>query len=748
MPATGPVFLVAAPHANQFIDPAVVVATSPRRVGFLTAKVSLDTVPAVKVLGKAMAAIPVPRPQDYAVKGEGLIYLDNETESTLKGIGTAFKKQLHPRDLITLPNKETAEAVSVSSDTEAKIKHSFTPSAISLLTLSNPARSAVDRNQIPDSVLAPPPPPTPSQPKRSALTRTIGTIFGLSPPARKIATSGSGTPSGWGLPFKITPHLDQSRVYAAVHSRLHAGGAVGIFPEGGSHDQPELLPLKAGVVLMALGAMAENEDCDVKLVPVGLHYFNRLVCFKCDVLVQVADVDDLFPIAIAGIICLARISGAPLFCSCTVNFASLASDRFRSRVAVEYGPPVSIPASYVQMYKAGGEQKHRAISELLSRISSALKSVTINAPDYDVLRIVQTARRLLRPVNRKLTEHENLELTRRLMSAYLVHKDSPPFRDMMDRLLGYHQSLETYGIGDAQLADPSLAVGGLSTLRILIVRAARLFTMLLLALPGSFLVLPPMYFIRRYALDKARKAKQASSVKLTGQDVISTVGLRAPYRINVWSSDFVLAILQNKIIFGSVLIPTYFFFATVSFSLLLLLLGAPWYTLLLFPIFYFSMFYIAWMTIRLGEIGTELRNSIWALLLATLDPGVTDELRIQRAALQKDLDELVEEYAPSIVENYEEKRILGKDELDYNEYVSASLIQRKKPAMEFKEWVSERRRTQKTSHRVATDHELFFGSMDFGGGSEGLVLHDAASEDDDEIDEVETENWNAFLGSI
>lgn len=28
--------------------------------------------------------------------------------------------------------------------------------------------------------------------------------------------------------------------------------SIGIFPEGGSHDRPELLPLKAGVTLMAL----------------------------------------------------------------------------------------------------------------------------------------------------------------------------------------------------------------------------------------------------------------------------------------------------------------------------------------------------------------------------------------------------------------------------------------------------------------------------------------------------------------
>lgn len=97
----------------------------------------------------------------------------------------------------------------------------------------------------------------------------------------------------------------------------------------------------------------------------------------------------------------------------------ISSDRFRSRVAVEYGKAVSIPQELVDMYKQGGESKRKAIAELLDRTFAGLKSVTVNAPDYDTLKVVQTARRLLRPVNRQLTEHENLELTRRLMTVGL-----------------------------------------------------------------------------------------------------------------------------------------------------------------------------------------------------------------------------------------------------------------------------------------------------------------------------------------
>ena len=44
--------------------------------------------------------------------------------------------------------------------------------------------------------------------------------------------------------------LPLAGVYQAVHNRLNAGGCIGIFPEGGSHDRAEMLPLKAGVTLM------------------------------------------------------------------------------------------------------------------------------------------------------------------------------------------------------------------------------------------------------------------------------------------------------------------------------------------------------------------------------------------------------------------------------------------------------------------------------------------------------------------
>lgn len=47
-----------------------------------------------------------------------------------------------------------------------------------------------------------------------------------------------------GVSFKVAPHVDQTKVYDTVFECLRKDGCIGIFPEGGSHDRPDLLPLK------------------------------------------------------------------------------------------------------------------------------------------------------------------------------------------------------------------------------------------------------------------------------------------------------------------------------------------------------------------------------------------------------------------------------------------------------------------------------------------------------------------------
>lgn len=106
---------------------------------------------------------------------------------------------------------------------------------------------------------------------------------------------------------------------------------------GGSHDRTDLLPLKAGVSIMALGAMANDPHVRVKIVPVGLSYFH--------------------------------------------------AHRFRSRAVVEFGTALDVPQEFVDMFKEGGDKKREAVAKFLDLIYDALKTVTVRAPDYDTLMV-------------------------------------------------------------------------------------------------------------------------------------------------------------------------------------------------------------------------------------------------------------------------------------------------------------------------------------------------------------------------
>lgn len=295
-----------APHANQFLDPLNMFSTMPRPISFIAARVTCDKLwlGRFSLLARAsgyqsgtraltivnfpsdanlsdlnfasLALVPVRRAQDYRKPGKGVVFQPDPANPTLiHGKDTAFTEQLEARGGIVLPDTSVLEVVKIISDTECQIKAAPSPGASALLSSENPTK------------------------------------------------------------YKVQPYENQDNVYATVHAVLQARGAIGIFVEGGSHDRSSLLPFKAGAAIMALGAMAANPGLKVKILPVGLNYFNP--------------------------------------------------DKFRSSAAVAYGDPIAIPDSMVEDYKAGGERKRKAVADLLQQITEAIKTQTVNAPDYDSL---------------------------------------------------------------------------------------------------------------------------------------------------------------------------------------------------------------------------------------------------------------------------------------------------------------------------------------------------------------------------
>ena len=85
--------------------------------------------------------------------------------------------------------------------------------------------------------------------------------------------------------------LDPSRnedTFVAVRGALKAGDAVLIFPEGKSHDEPTMAPLRTGAARMALDAWNSGAAPTLAIVPVGLT-FERKDTPRTRVLVQVGE---------------------------------------------------------------------------------------------------------------------------------------------------------------------------------------------------------------------------------------------------------------------------------------------------------------------------------------------------------------------------------------------------------------------------------------------------------------------------
>jgi len=90
---------------------------------------------------------------------------------------------------------------------------------------------------------------------------------------------------------KAKRETDRSRnddTFLAVRKALQLGGAVLIFPEGKSHDEPTMAPLKTGAARMALDAWNSGTATDLTIVPIGLT-FERKDTPRTRVLVQVGE---------------------------------------------------------------------------------------------------------------------------------------------------------------------------------------------------------------------------------------------------------------------------------------------------------------------------------------------------------------------------------------------------------------------------------------------------------------------------
>ncbi|KAJ5322415.1 hypothetical protein N7452_010704 [Penicillium brevicompactum] len=438
IPRRGPIILVAAPHANQFVDSLVLMrvirSEAHRRISWLIAEKSFRR-KFIGFLARGIGTLPVARAMDNLKPGTGTIYLpDPINEPTLlRGVGTNFEGKPFEKDgTIALPTVNGTSHSTAIAEVRGPEE----------LVLKKPFKH------------------------RDALIQLTG--------RQDIDSDGNFTGDASdnsdfkGTKFKVAPHVDQTAVYQAVFKRLGSGGCVGIFPEGGSHDRTTLLPLKAGVALMALGTLAENPDCGLKIVPCGMNYFH--------------------------------------------------AHKFRSRAVIEFGTPIDVPPELVEQFKQG--ERRESVGALLEIIYGGLVSVTVTSPDYETLMVIQAARRLYNTKGKKLPLPMVVELNRRLVKGYAHFKDDPRIVDLRRAIVSYNKSLRILGIRDHQVAYAKFSI--VQVVATLIYRLGKLALLAIGTLPG-FLLFTPVFIATKYlSAKKSKEALAASTVKLQGRDVMAT----------------------------------------------------------------------------------------------------------------------------------------------------------------------------------------------------------------------------------
>ncbi|GBG23921.1 Glycerol-3-phosphate O-acyltransferase 1 [Hondaea fermentalgiana] len=410
MPKDGPVIIVGN-HMNQFVDGMVMMKTAGRPVSFIMAEKSLHK-PVVGPVARALHVVPVVRPQDKAVPGQGLVIgIDIETCKIYTRNGNLLDDCAQPGCSVAIKGVGQVVVASVESDDELTFK----------------------------------PPPEDSSLKLENLSTE-------------------------GMSFKVVPKIPQHELFEKVFDKLRNGGTIGIFPEGGSHDNSTLLPLKAGVAVMALGARAQG--IPVRIVAAGINY--------------------------------------------------LGGHHYRSNCFVDVAPPLEVDDELVDQYTNG--DKVAAGNALLEKINNQLESVLFHAPTYKELKALRIARRMYQN-NIKLTSEEYVSLGTRFSHAYTVWRSDPEFQRLLHDIHLYAKFAWAQGLTDKQVAElPPL--GSCSTLLRAWMNLLATFAMCIFVLPfilpGLVLAAPIPLRLRCTVKREMAKALAGSSVKIAARDVAAS----------------------------------------------------------------------------------------------------------------------------------------------------------------------------------------------------------------------------------
>ncbi|NUO51832.1 MAG: hypothetical protein HOV80_23530 [Polyangiaceae bacterium] len=258
--------------------------------------------------------------------------------------------------------------------------------------------------------------------------------------------------------------LDNDAAFTAMYTRLGEGGAIGIFPEGLSHDASQLAALKTGAARLALGARARIGE-PVKIIPCGLTFIHPA--------------------------------------------------RFRSRVLVQYGPAIEVSEAWAEKQTA---DEKAAVKELTGAIERGMRALTVNAPDWETVRALDAVRRLYQPLDIEI--EDRVELARRFNAHYGDVKEDPRVVEVMGRVRDYQEDLDVLGVTDREIAR---GLDGNAVARKLAAYLSLFLFWVPLAIPGLPIHAPAILFAKFAGRHLTpRKDVIATTKVLTGFLVVYT----------------------------------------------------------------------------------------------------------------------------------------------------------------------------------------------------------------------------------
>jgi 1-acyl-sn-glycerol-3-phosphate acyltransferase len=223
--------------------------------------------------------------------------------------------------------------------------------------------------------------------------------------------------------------------FVAARKLLASGGTIGICPEGVSHDEPRLRPIKTGAARIALGAVSTGEVTDLQIVPAGLYYTSKT--------------------------------------------------SFRSSVLLYCGKPIPVTPTKLE---ADGNPPRAAVRELSDQIEVALREVMLDAEHEEALNTAARAERIFSAAREAETDKtltEELQLQQRFIKAYKVIRERAPARleKLELRMARFEEELKQAGMDTQDLEAPE------SKRQVLAHLLTRVLLFLLLLGPAVFGVL-------------------------------------------------------------------------------------------------------------------------------------------------------------------------------------------------------------------------------------------------------------------